>query len=217
MQAAILQAARALFVREGYQHVSIRRIARRIGYSPATIYLYFPGKRDILEALARDGFDRLRSALADPGSEDDVQAALERRLWLYYEFSRNEPDYFWLLFVDRAILDARGAQERFPALREMEEVGTTLVGNCVAAGLFPPGTVARAAFQVLSIAVHGAAVARLCGRPGRRRDADTAARDTLRAAIAGLRAGVALDSGAFAFAGRRVRRPAVPRTPESLP
>ena len=53
---AILDAARDLFVSEGYQNVSIRKIAERIEYSPAAIYGYFPSKDDIFFALAEEGF-----------------------------------------------------------------------------------------------------------------------------------------------------------------
>ena len=60
---AILDAARELFVTEGFQNVSIRKIAERIEYSPAAIYGYFPSKDDIFFALAEEGF-RL---LGDPG------------------------------------------------------------------------------------------------------------------------------------------------------
>src|SRR5262247_2209319 len=53
---AILDAARELFVSEGFQNVSIRKIAERIEYSPAAIYSYFPSKDDIFFALAEEGF-----------------------------------------------------------------------------------------------------------------------------------------------------------------
>src|SRR5213592_2311923 len=53
---AILDAARELFVVEGYSNVSIRKIAERIEYSPAAIYSYFPCKDDIFFALAEEGF-----------------------------------------------------------------------------------------------------------------------------------------------------------------
>ena len=53
---AILDAARDLFVDEGYGNVSIRKIAERIEYSPAAIYGYFPSKDDIFFALADEGF-----------------------------------------------------------------------------------------------------------------------------------------------------------------
>ena len=53
---AILDAARDLFVAEGYPNISIRKIAERIEYSPAAIYSYFPSKDDIFFALAEEGF-----------------------------------------------------------------------------------------------------------------------------------------------------------------
>src|SRR3954462_9933776 len=61
---SILDGARELFVSEGFQNVSIRKIAERIEYSPAAIYRYFPSKDDIFFALAEEGF-RL---LGDPAS-----------------------------------------------------------------------------------------------------------------------------------------------------
>src|SRR5829696_5407809 len=59
---AILDAARELFVAEGYQNVSIRKIAEKIEYSPAAIYSYFPSKDDIFLALAEEGFHLLFQA-----------------------------------------------------------------------------------------------------------------------------------------------------------
>src|SRR3954468_8526803 len=52
---AILDAARELFVSEGYENVSMRKIADRIEYSPAAIYSYFPSKDEIFIALAEEG------------------------------------------------------------------------------------------------------------------------------------------------------------------
>ena len=56
---SILDAARELFLAEGYPSVSIRKIAERIEYSPAAIYSYYPSKDDIFLALAKEGFHRL--------------------------------------------------------------------------------------------------------------------------------------------------------------
>src|SRR5437867_6832377 len=104
---AILDAARDLFVREGYANVSIRKIAERIEYSPAAIYGYFPSKDDIFFALAEEGF-RL---LAEPGERARQEAAAEAspldrirtRFWRLYQFSREYPQYFALMFVDRDV------------------------------------------------------------------------------------------------------------------
>ena len=64
---AILDAARDLFVRDGFEHVSIRKIAELIEYSPAAIYGYFPSKDDIFFALAEEGFRLLHGDQQRPG------------------------------------------------------------------------------------------------------------------------------------------------------
>ena len=122
---AILDAARELFVTEGYQNVSIRKIAERIEYSPAAIYGYFPSKDDIFFALAEEGF-RL---LGDPGDRADDAAARRRcrrsiasarSSGALYEFSREQPQYFALMFVDRSVPRISREYERFAFAREMQ-------------------------------------------------------------------------------------------------
>src|SRR6187431_2841042 len=122
---SILDAARDLFVEDGFQHVSIRRIAERIEYSPAAIYGYFPSKDDIFFALAEEGF-RL---LGDPG-RPSRQAQLEQLpplervraiFWRLYEFSREQPQYFALMFVDRSVPRISREYERFAFAREKKD------------------------------------------------------------------------------------------------
>src|ERR1700674_5783714 len=96
VQRAILDAARDLFVDEGYQNVSIRKIAERIEYSPAAIYGYFPSKDDIFFALAEEGFRLLSRLIPAPPARPDL-APLDRVrdvLWQMFEFSRQHPQYF---------------------------------------------------------------------------------------------------------------------------
>src|SRR6476620_12296831 len=81
---AILDAARELFVAEGFQHVSIRKIAERIEYSPAAIYGYFPSKDDIFFALAEEGLRLLGDPDAvheDPQLKDAQPLARVREVF----------------------------------------------------------------------------------------------------------------------------------------
>src|SRR5271168_4346283 len=55
----ILDAARDLFLREGYENVSMRKIAEKIEYSPTTIYLYFQDKSELLDCICEETFARL--------------------------------------------------------------------------------------------------------------------------------------------------------------
>src|SRR5438876_4110732 len=89
---SILDAARELFVSEGFQNVSIRKIAERIEYSPAAIYGYFAGKDDIFFALAEEGF-RLLGDPGAPSRREELRRLppIERIRTIFgrlYEFSR---------------------------------------------------------------------------------------------------------------------------------
>src|SRR3954452_13842303 len=93
---AILDAARELFTADGYQEVSIRKIAERIEYSPAAIYSYFPSKDDIFYALAEEGF-RLLFSFGGPAPDGaDPLEEVRWMFWQYYEFSKRHPEYFAL-------------------------------------------------------------------------------------------------------------------------
>ena len=195
---AILDAARELFVAEGFQNVSIRKIAERIEYSPAAIYGYFPSKDDIFFALAEEGF-RL---LGDPASVRDDPALrdappLERvraAFWRLYEFSRDQPQYFALMFVERSVPRISREYERFAFAREGKQQILEQLRACIDAGDLPPSVDPMIAMRALMVGVLGVALVNLSERllPGE--NADLLAADVLNLTLAGLRSGVVLQS-----------------------
>jgi AcrR family transcriptional regulator len=195
---AILDAARELFVAEGFQNVSIRKIAERIEYSPAAIYGYFPSKDDIFFALAEEGFrllcDRggpLRAAPpGQPASLDRVRGVFRR----LHEFSRDQPQYFALMFVDRSVPRISREYERFAFAREMKGNIVKEIAACVDAGLLPATVDPAVAMRTLTIGVIGVAVLRLSDRLAPGEDADLLAADVLNLTVAGLQSGVVLQS-----------------------
>jgi len=194
MARAILDAARDLFVSHGYQEVSIRKIAERIEYSPATIYSYFPSKDDLFFALAEEGF-RLLFGFGKPRPEfDDPLDEMRSMFWHYYAFSKKHPEYFALMFLDRSVPRISQNWERFPLVGEMKSDMLTRIQRAIDAGVFPQGTNPNTVFRILLTAVHGAAAMRLCDRMAQGENADALARDTLEAALQGLRAGACLSS-----------------------
>src|SRR3954471_19238288 len=82
---AILDAARELFVAEGYSNVSIRKIAEKIEYSPAAIYSYFPSKDDIFLALAEEGFRLLFASSGEPCAAGSHIETIRAGFWRVYE------------------------------------------------------------------------------------------------------------------------------------
>jgi AcrR family transcriptional regulator len=193
---AILDAARDLFVQEGYQNVSIRKIAERIEYSPAAIYGYFPSKDDIFFALAEEGFRLLHG---DGGSYPalESQPPLERIRTVFlrlYEYSREHPQYFALMFVDRSVPRISREYERFAFAREMKHHLITQVRECMSAGVFRADLQPEVALRLLTTSIVGVAVLRLSERLGPSENADDLAKDVLDITIAGLQSGIPLRS-----------------------
>ena len=186
---AILDAARQLFVVEGYRNVSIRKIAEKIEYSPAAIYGYFPSKDDIFLALAEEGFHLLFARAGDPPLADPLDDIRSGFLRLY-EFSRTHPEYFSLMFLDRSVPRLSQAWERFGFVREMKKRIESRIQAAIDAGAFPRGTQPEAVFRILMATAHGVATLALCERLAPGENPDALARDTLEAALTGLRSGI---------------------------
>src|SRR5258708_18485370 len=97
----ILQAAKKLFLTEGYNATTIRKIADRVGVSAPTLYVYFQDKDAIMLALCDQTFahltesiDRIEEKTADP--LDQVRRFGEA----YARFGLAHPDEYRLVFMN---------------------------------------------------------------------------------------------------------------------
>ncbi len=182
----ILTAARTLFLSDGYANVSMRKIADRIEYSPGAIYSYFVSKEDIFFALAEEGLQCVRTHCSASTHAHPPVERVREAFWRVYTFSKEQPEYFSLIFVDGAVPRISRDWERFSSMRELRQDVEHDIQQCIDKGLFPgvdgPGTV----FRILWTAVYGAAVFRLSHRLAPDEDADALAHDLLACAIAGL-------------------------------
>jgi AcrR family transcriptional regulator len=97
----ILAAAKALFVAEGYQGFTTRKLAERVGLSQTGLYVYFRSKDHIFDALCRQSFERLAEAFREaelaPGEGFDALLTLGRT---YIDFGLANPDEYRLTFMD---------------------------------------------------------------------------------------------------------------------
>jgi AcrR family transcriptional regulator len=100
----ILDAARELFVRDGYDTVSMRKIADKIEYAPGTIYHYFQNKDEILDCLCEETFlklhhEKLGKTQARPGKS---LASLKEGMETYIRFGLSHPEDYIVTFILRA-------------------------------------------------------------------------------------------------------------------
>ena len=144
----ILDAARELFMSEGYERVTMRRIADAIEYSPTAIYTHFTDKDDLVRALCADQFGSLLGALPQEAPADPVEWI--RQLGLAYaRFGFTYPNHYRFMFMT----DKR-QQEVSPEGRQAFGLLRAAVEKAIASGRFRDQDVDGAA-QVLWASLHG--------------------------------------------------------------
>jgi len=103
---AILDASMKLFVEQGFENVSIRKIADLIEYSPTTVYLYFKDKNEILFNLHEMGFQKMAEYMADLWSIKNPLVRLHKMGEYYIQFGLENPAFYDLMFILKAPMEA---------------------------------------------------------------------------------------------------------------
>jgi AcrR family transcriptional regulator len=95
----ILDAAKELFMQKGYEATSIRNIAEKIEYSPATVYLYYKDKDEIMHALHQEGFKILIQYFGVLATIAHPFERLKAMGEAYIKFAMENHDMYNLIFV----------------------------------------------------------------------------------------------------------------------
>jgi AcrR family transcriptional regulator len=148
----IIAVARQLFVEDGFEAVSIRKIAQRAGCPPMTFYVFFKSKRALLRHIWEDVFaDMLAvcgAAVAAAEGPEARLAALIRSLSLYWVA---HPDNYRVVFMhqDRLTAGDEAYYVDSSAIHERLQLVNSLIEDGVAAGVFRPVDSETAAQLVL--------------------------------------------------------------------
>ncbi len=155
----ILHAARDLFINEGYEKFSMRKLAEKIEYPPTTIYLYFKDKDDLLFAISEEvaehffaDLTNIRTAYSDP------LESLRQALLYLIESRLDNPNEYKLFFITSpkvyGTLD--DFMEKESMARNSYFVFREIVRNCIVTGKLQEIDIDVLA-QVLTEATHGLA------------------------------------------------------------
>ena len=158
LRSRILAEAEQLFVEEGYQNVSMRKIAARIEYSPTTIYRLFESKAVIMRLLIADGYRRVyeqyQRILAEPsGSALQTLASVVRT---YVDFALDNPNHYslWFATSELEVVENRLQMRHGESKYRVYQTWLDLIEECKSEGVFV-GTDTLSAFQLVWGAVHG--------------------------------------------------------------
>ncbi len=161
LQETILQAAVELIERDGVEKLTLRKLAARIEYSPATIYLYYKDKDELLYALHEEGFRRMYAFQLPCMQIADSRERIKEIGRTYIEFGRKHPAYFELMFTDpapiRTLADLESQNDGEPAWecgKDVFELMHSTVVELLEKRLIHPAPSHVVAFYLWSM-VHG--------------------------------------------------------------
>ncbi|MFQ5789107.1 MAG: TetR/AcrR family transcriptional regulator [Acidobacteriota bacterium] len=151
LRGKILDAARDLFARDGYERVTMRGIAEAIEYSPTTIYHHFKDKEELVQCLCEDDFSQLLGALQGQEVPEDPVEWIRQLGLGYARFGLQHPNQYRFMFMT----PSKPEDKRPGSGDEAYLVLRSAVERALESGRFRPGNVDTVA-QVLWAALHGA-------------------------------------------------------------
>ena len=155
LRAALIEVGLRLLAERDVEGVSLREMAREVGVSATSVYRHFPDKAALMQALAREGLDRLAVAQQEAASGKEGTASFAATGRAYVRFALANPAIFRLIFTSSAQLQATGEIEALRMLR----------ANAAAAspGDADPDQAENGALRAWSL-VHGLAMLMLDGQ-----------------------------------------------------
>jgi AcrR family transcriptional regulator len=113
----ILDAARELFVTEGYEGVSMRRVAEMIEYSPTAIYVHFADKNELFRELCHQDYARLAEVFQSSVMSTDPVERIKQIGAIYIDFGTQFPNHYKFMFMTTH------------PVQELDEVDREMHGN----------------------------------------------------------------------------------------
>jgi AcrR family transcriptional regulator len=148
----ILDASMKLFLEEGFDNVTIRKIADLIEYSPTTVYLYFKDKDEVFFHLSQLGFEKMLELNQNLAGISNPLMRLYKMGENYIHFGMTNPEFYDVMFIQRAPMDCISKMEELEwsagnaAIENLKE----LLKECMDKGL-----IQKAPVEVVAMAIWG--------------------------------------------------------------
>jgi AcrR family transcriptional regulator len=163
MRQLIVKTAMNLFIEEGIDNVSLRRIADKIEYSPGSIYSYFKDKGEIIHAIHTEGFEKLYKLQKTLDSETNSIEKLSKMGELYMKFALENPGYYDLMFIAKGVAAKIYEKQEWDVGQRSYDYLKETVKQCIEQGFMIESDIDAATFAMWSF-VHGMASLIIRGR-----------------------------------------------------
>ena len=122
----ILDAAFKIVKNDGWQSLSMRKIADEIEYTAPIIYEYFANKEAILQELTKKGYLVLAEDLRDAKSKHATPEKQLEAMWLaYWDFAFAHKEFYQLMFgveMNCCVMKTESPELQAPALMFSEVI-----------------------------------------------------------------------------------------------
>lgn len=177
LRRSILTAANTLFLEEGYDRTTMRKIADAIEYNVATIYSYYQNKEEIFYALQKQAFESFYITFGKIFQENPHLSASERLIKMgraYIKFAIENQAYYDLMFIMREPMEGAIScgDENWKIGEQNFELLRMTIKEGMESGEIPQGDLDTMALMIWSN-VHGLASLYIRGRMKMFDDADT--------------------------------------------
>lgn len=166
LQERIAAAAQELYLEQGIEGLSMRKVADRVGVSAPAIYRHYKNKEDLLKVIVIEGLRILESylqpALRAPAPIDRLTALVDS----YLRFALEQPKYFDFAFLIPTPTNEQLGEELARNEWDTFRMAVEQVSGCMEQGVFRKGDPLETAIMVWAQA-HGLVTLFRMGRFGR--------------------------------------------------
>ena len=155
MKRLVMDAARKLFIEQGFEKTSIRNIADAIEYSPGTIYLYFKDKSELLFELHQESFQKLIEQFRKVLVIADPFERLVNMGKYYMQYGFDNPELYELMFLMSSPIETIECREEIWEDGHIAfDILRNLVRECIDKGYFKKDDVEGTSMMIWAF-VHG--------------------------------------------------------------
>lgn len=157
LRRSILNAALDVFANEGYRSLSMRKLAKKIEYSPTTIYLHFKDKDELFEGICERTFEQLSLIFSQIVSSAPTPLdGLQRCCRAYVDFGLQHREEYTVAFLldSGQRLAPEEVRKRFPKAMQAFYQLRTGVADCMEKGELAPDD-SEVVSQLIWAGLHG--------------------------------------------------------------
>lgn len=151
----ILDTSRNLLFEEGHRALSMRKIAREVGVSATSIYIYFDHKDHLLHTLIEESVEELSSFIEKRAyQEKDAIKKFKAIIHAYIDFAMQNPEKYQILYLLQPKAMKRYPKEKFRKARRSYELLVKVIEESEKQGLMSVKKPVIAAYTIWA-QLHG--------------------------------------------------------------